>query len=194
MGKNRLEAFSDGVLAIIITIMVLEFRPPHADSLQSLKPLLPVLISYVLSFINIAIYWNNHHHMMHLVRNINGTILWANINLLFWLSLIPFVTAWIGATNFAIVPLAIYGFILFMAGIAYYILTHCLLRLHGKDSDFAAAVGKDIKGIMSFFIYLIGIPICFLNRWVGFAMYISVAAIWLIPDKRFEQKEIIKNN
>ncbi len=194
MGKARLEAFSDAVLAIIITIMVLEMRVPHADSLQSLKPLLPVFLSYILSFINIGIYWNNHHHMMHVVRQVNGTVLWTNIHLLFWLSLIPFVTGWMGENRFTMWPVALYGIVLLMAGVAYYFLAHCLASLHGKGSTIAVALGNDWKGKISVLIYAIGIGLCFVNPWLGFACYVIVAAMWFIPDKRIENKLVIKKN
>lgn len=188
MSKTRLEAFSDGVLAIIITIMVLELKVPHGDSLLALKPLLPVFVSYILSFINIGIYWNNHHHMMHAAHGVNGSVLWANAHLLFWLSLIPFATAWMGENNFTKWPVALYGFILLMAGIAYYFLAHCLTALHGKNSTFAKLLGRDRKGKISVIIYVFGIAFCFIHPLIGFAMYVLVATIWFIPDKRFENR------
>lgn len=188
MGKGRLEAFSDGVLAIIITIMVLEMKVPHGDSLASLKPLVPVFISYILSFIYIGIYWNNHHHMLHAAKLVNGRTLWANIHLLFWLSLVPFVTHWMGENNFTVWPVALYGIVLMMAGVAYYILAHSLIGLHGKNSTLAEAFGRDWKGISSVIIYAIGIGLSFIKPWLGFAMYVLVAAIWFIPDKRIENK------
>lgn len=187
MGKGRLEAFSDGVIAIIITIMVLEMKIPHGDSLTSLKPVFPVFISYILSFINIGIYWNNHHHMMHAVHHVNGTILWTNIHLLFWLSLIPFVTGWMGENNFTTWPVVLYGVVLIMAGIAYFFLAHCLASLHGKDSKIAIALGNDWKGKLSVVIYAVGIGLTFINSWLGLAMYALVAAMWFIPDKRIEK-------
>lgn len=187
MTKGRLEAFSDGVLAIIITIMVLELKVPHGNDFASLKPLLPIFSSYVLSFINIAIYWNNHHHMMHAVHKVNGTVLWANIHLLFWLSLFPFCTAWMGENNFSLWPVVLYGGVSTMAGIAYYFLAHCLASLHGKDSTLAKALGKDWKGILSVVFYIVGITLAFVNTWVGFGMYVLVAAIWFIPDRRIEK-------
>ena len=187
MGKGRVEAFSDGVLAIIITIMVLEMRVPHGDSLTALEPLILIFVSYILSFINIGIYWNNHHHMMHAVQKVNGTALWANIHLLFWLSLIPFASGWMGENHFSRWPMILYGIILEMAGIAYYILAHALIRLT-ENSTLAIAVGKDQKGIISVIIYPIGIGLCFITPWLGFAMYVLVAAIWFIPDKRIEEK------
>jgi len=188
MNKQRLEAFSDGVFAIIITIMVLELRVPHGGEWASLKPLLPVIISYVLSFIYIGIYWNNHHHMMQAVKFVNGTILWANLHLLFWLSLIPFVTGWMGENHFAPATLALYGFILFMNGVAYSILSTALIRLHGKNSALGAAVGNGTKGKVSVAIYLIAILLSFVNSLISFGLYVIVAAIWFIPDKRIEQE------
>ena len=192
MGSQRLEAFSDGVIAIIITIMVLEMKVPHGDDLASLKPLLPVFISYILSFINIGIYWNNHHHMMHAVKHINGTVLWANIHLLFWLSLIPFVTGWMGENHFAKWPVALYGIILFMAGLAYFFLTRALLTLHEKQSSLAVALGKDWKGKISVVIYAIGIGICYINEWMALSIYTLVTAMWFIPDRRIEKNLVIK--
>ena len=188
MGKGRLEAFSDGVLAIIITIMVLEMKVPHGDSLASLKPLVPVFISYILSFIYIGIYWNNHHHMLHAAKQVNGKTLWANTHLLFWLSLVPFVTHWMGENNFTVWPVALYGMVLLMAGVAYYILAHSLIGLHGKNSTLAEAFGRDWKGILSVTFYAIGIGLSFIKPWLGFATYALVAAIWFIPDKRIENK------
>lgn len=188
MGKGRLEAFSDGVLAIILTIMVLELKVPHGDQLKDITPLFPVFLSYVLSFIYIGIYWNNHHHMMHAVKNVNGAVLWTNIHLLFWLSLVPFVTGWMGENHFSTWPVALYGMVLLMAGVAYYFLAHCLASLHGKDSTIAKALGKDWKGISSVIIYAIGIGLSFINPWLGFFSYVSVAAMWFIPDKRIENK------
>jgi uncharacterized membrane protein len=188
MGKGRLEAFSDGVLAIIITIMVLEMKVPHGVSWRSLQPLFPVFVSYVLSFVYIGIYWNNHHHMMHAVKQVNGNTLWANMHLLFWLSLVPFVTGWMGENNFATLPVALYGVVLLMAAIAYYILAHALMKLEGKDSTIARAFEKDRKGIISQIIYAAGIGLSFIHPWLGFASYALVAALWFIPDKRIEKK------
>ena len=188
MGKGRLEAFSDGVLAIIITIMVLEMKVPHGDDLKALQPMLPLFMSYVLSFVNIAIYWNNHHHMMHAVQKVSGTVLWMNIHLLFWLSLFPFATAWMGENHFSTWPVALYGFIAMMAGVAYYFLAHCLADIHGKDSTLAKALGKDRKGILSVIFYILGIGFSFINSWLGFSMYVLVAGIWFIPDRRIEKK------
>jgi uncharacterized membrane protein len=188
MGKGRLEAFSDGVIAIIITIMVLEMKVPHGNSFEALKPLAPVFLSYVLSFVNIAIYWNNHHHMLHAASKVSGTVLWTNIHLLFWLSLFPFATAWMGENHFSTLPVALYGVISMMAGIAYYFLAHCLASIHGTDSVLARALGKDRKGILSVIFYIIGIGLSFINPWIGFSMYFLVAAMWFIPDKRIEKK------
>lgn len=187
MGKGRLEAFSDWVLAIIITIMVLEMKVPHGSNLDALQPLLPVFISYVLSFIYIGIYWNNHHHLLQAVNRVSGSALWANVHLLFWLSLVPFATAWMGENHFSLWPVVLYGFILFMAGIAYYILAHCLTGIHGRDSELARALGKDVKEILSVVLYLIGIGLAFINPWLGFSIYSVVAAIWFIPDSRIEK-------
>lgn len=197
MHKGRLEAFSDGVIAIVITIMVLEMKVPHSPDLPSLKPLLPVFISYVLSFIYIGIYWNNHHHMMSAVKSINGGILWANTHLLFWLSLIPFVTSWMGENHFAHWPVTLYGFVLLMNAIAYSILSAKLIRIHGKDSPLGAAVGNGNKGKASVVIYCLAILLGFLHSFIGFALYVVVACIWFIPDKRIENKlenESIKRN
>ena len=188
MGSGRLEAFSDGVLAIIITIMVLEMKVPHSGELYTLKAIAPVFLSYILSFINVGIYWNNHHHLMHSVKHVNGKVLWANTHLLFWLSLIPFGSGWMGENHFGTWPVAVYGFILMMAGVAYYILSQALIGLHGKGSTIAAAVGNDFKGKISVVIYAIGIVLSFINPWIGFALYVVVATIWFIPDKRIEKK------
>lgn len=188
MRSGRLEAFSDGVLAIIITIMVLEMKVPHGEDLSALKPVWPVLLSYILSFINIGIYWNNHHHMLHTVGYINGSVLWANTHLLFWLSLIPFTSGWMGENHFATWPVAIYGVVLMMAGIAYYLLAHCLVALHGKNSTLAQAIKSDTKGKLSVLLYAVGIILAFVNQWLGFALYVVVAIIWFIPDKRIERK------
>ncbi len=187
MNKNRLEAFSDGVIAIIITIMVLELKIPEGENFSVLKPLLPVIISYILSFIYVGIYWNNHHHMLQLVKKVNGKVLWANLHLLFWLSLVPFVTGWMGENHFAQIPVALYGFVLLMAAIAYFILSINLINLNGKDSALALAIGNDFKGKISVVIYIAAIALTFLNPWFGFGIYICVAIIWLIPDRRIEK-------
>jgi uncharacterized membrane protein len=192
MGKNRLEAFSDGVIAIIITIiitiMVLEMKVPHGDDLASLHSLIPVFISYVLSFIYVGIYWNNHHHLLHAVQKINGPILWANLHLLFWLSLLPFVTGWMGENQFSTWPVALYGVVLLMAAIAYSILELALINLHGKDSQLAKAVGHDFKGKISLVIYASAIPLSFVSRGFAVSLYVLVALIWVIPDPRIEKK------
>ena len=190
MGKGRLEAFSDGVIAIIITIMVLELRVPHREhgaELNDLTPLIPVFISYALSFVHVAIYWNNHHHMLHASKVVNGAILWANTHLLFWLSLVPFVTAWMGENHFAPTPVALYGFVLLMAGFAYTILARALVHRHGRDSPLGTALGEDVKGRMSVMLYAAAIPLAFVNRWISLAVYFGVAAMWLIPDRRIER-------
>ncbi|HEX8461802.1 MAG TPA: TMEM175 family protein, partial [Segetibacter sp.] len=184
MGTGRLEAFSDGVLAIIITIMVLELKVPHGEGLASIKPLYPVLISYVLSFINIGIYWNNHHHLLHSVEHLNGKVMWANMHLLFWLSLIPFGSGWMGENHFGVWPVAVYGIILGMSGVAYAILVRTLIHLHGTDSTLAKAVGKDNKGKWSILLYFIGVALCFINPWIGFAAYVVVTGVWFLPDRR----------
>jgi len=188
MGKTRLEAFSDGVLAIIITIMVLELKVPHGADLAALQPVLPVLLSYVLSFVYIGIYWNNHHHMLHTVQRVNGGILWANLHLLFWLSLVPFVTGWMGENHFAALPVALYGGVLFMAGIAYLILQQAIIAAHGcEDALLNKAIGNDGKGKVSQLLYLIAIPTAFWSQWVAGAIYVLVAIMWLIPDRRIER-------
>ena len=185
--KGRLEAFSDGVIAIIITIMVLELKVPHEASLEALKPLIPVFISYVLSFIYIGIYWNNHHHMLHTAKSVNGKILWANMFLLFWLSIIPFVTAWMGENHFEMWPVVFYGIVLLMNAIAYSILAITLVWHHGKESLLAKALGKDWKGKLSIIIYVTAIALSFVNAWIGIALYTVVAIIWLVPDRRIEK-------
>jgi len=188
LNKGRLEAFSDGVLAIIITIMVLEIKVPHgSDDFNALIPLLPVFLSYILSFIYIGIYWNNHHHMLHGTQKISGSILWANLHLLFWLSLVPFVTAWMGENHFAYSTLALYGFVLFMAAISYTILQQMIIKTNGKDSLLSIAVGKDLKGKISIVLYVIAIPVSFFIPVIAASLYILVALIWLIPDKRIER-------
>ena len=188
MGKTRLEAFSDGVIAIIITIMVLELRAPHGSEVGALRPLLPIFASYVLSFVYVAIYWNNHHHLLHTARQVTGGILWANLHLLFWLSLVPFVTAWMGENHFEQRPVALYGVVMLMAGVAYYILEITLMRHHGPDSVLRAAVGKDVKGMISVVMYGLAIAGSFVNRWIALAIYVAVALMWLIPDRRIERR------
>ena len=187
MGKGRLEAFSDGVLAIIITIMVLELKVPHGTELAALHPLIPVFLSYVLSFVYVGIYWNNHHHMLHAAEKVNGRILWANLHVLFWLSLIPFVTGWMGENHFTTLPVALYGTVLLMSGLAYTVLARELSRCHGKNSKLAVAIGKDYKGLASLIIYAVAIGLSFLNSWIAFAMYVLVAMMWFIPDRRIEK-------
>ena len=194
MEKNRLEAFSDGVLAIIITIMVLELKAPvaaaaasHPAELADLKPLLPVFLSYVLSFTYVGIYWNNHHHLFHSTRLVTGGILWANLHLLFWLSLFPFTTAWVGETQLAATPAAVYGFVLLMAAIAYYLLQRAIIAQQGRHSLLAAAVGKDWKGKVSPLLYLAGVLLAFVNSWIAGGLYVLVALLWLIPDRRIER-------
>lgn len=187
MKKGRLEAFSDGVLAIIITIMVLEIKVPHGDDFSNLLPLIPVFLSYVLSFVYIAIYWNNHHHMLQTVEKISGDILWANMHLLFWLSLVPFATGWLGENHFNQKPMILYGFILLMAAIAYFILQARIIKSQGKDSVLAKAIGKDIKGKLSPMFYILGIGLSWINPYLGGSFYVLVALIWLIPDKRIER-------
>tara|TARA_R110002167_G_scaffold36686_18_gene115908 strand:- start:2529 stop:3128 length:600 start_codon:yes stop_codon:yes gene_type:complete len=186
MNKGRLEAFSDGVLAIVITIMVLEIKVPHGAALSDLQPLIPVFLSYVLSFIYLGIYWNNHHHMLHTVNKVTGRLLWANLHLLFWLSLIPFATGWMGENSFSAVPMALYGLILLMGAIAYFILQKVIIKNHGKDGILAKAVGKDIKGKISPVLYGLAIASTWYNPAIAGAIYILVALIWLIPDKRIE--------
>ncbi len=186
MGKGRLEAFSDGVLAIIITIMVLELKVPHEPTLAALGELLPIFLSYILSFVYIGIYWNNHHHMLHLAHSVNGRILWANLHLLFWLSLVPFVTAWMGENNLATVPVALYGVVLDLSGLAYYVLSRALIAHLGHDSELAIAVGNDRKGIISLVVYTTGIFVAFYSTGLAFVLYALVATIWFIPDRRIE--------
>jgi uncharacterized membrane protein len=188
MKTTRLEAFSDGVLAIIITIMVLELKVPHAVDLAALKPLLPVLLSYVLSFIYLGIYWNNHHHLFQATEQVSGGILWANLHLLFWLSLFPFTTAWMGENQLAAIPTAIYGFVLLMAAIAYYVLERTIIAKEGRDSLLAQAIGKDWKGKISALFYFLAIPLAFVSSWIAGGLYVLGALLWLIPDPRIERK------
>ena len=187
MRTGRLEAFSDGVIAIIITIMVLELKVPHGQDLATLKPLLPVFLSYILSFVYLAIYWNNHHHMLHASHKVTGPILWANLHLLFWLSLIPFTTGWMGENHFSEWPTALYGVVLLMAAIAYFILQGRIIASQGKDSLLRRAVGKDWKGKLSPVLYLLAIFVAFGSHWASKAIYVLVALMWLVPDRRIER-------
>ena len=187
MGKNRLEAFSDGVLAIIITIMVLEMKVPQGAGFAALNPLLPVFMSYVLSFVYLAIYWNNHHHMLHATQRVTGAILWANLHLLFWLSLFPFVTGWLGENQFAPAPMVLYGCVLLMAAVAYFILQHTIIASQGPDSLLARAVGRDLKGKLSPVLYGTAIVVAFFNPWIAGSIYVFVALMWLVPDRRIER-------
>jgi uncharacterized membrane protein len=186
MAKGRLEAFSDGVIAIIITIMVLEMKVPHGDSVDELLPLLPVFLSYVLSFLYVGIYWNNHHHMLHTCTTVTGAMLWANLHLLFWLSLFPFATGWMGENHFTAVPTALYGMVLLMAAIAYYLLEQAIIRAQGPDSILKKAVGRDWKGKLSPVLYLVAIVATLYSPWIAEAVFVAAALIWLIPDRRIE--------
>jgi uncharacterized membrane protein len=186
MGKGRLEAFSDGVIAIIITILVLELKVPRGQTVAVLLPLIPVLLSYVLSFVYLGIYWNNHHHMLHASHKVTGGILWANLHLLFWLSLVPFITGWMGSNHFAPVPAALYGVVMLMSAIAYYILQQVIIASQGPDSVLKKAIGRDWKGKVSPWLYAIAIPVAFLSPWVSLGLYVGVALIWLVPDRRIE--------
>ncbi len=188
MNKGRLEAFSDGVIAILITIMVLELKIPHGADFDALEPLLPIFLSYILSFVYLGIYWNNHHHMLQATEKINGKILWANLHLLFWLSLVPFVTGWMGENHFAPLPTAVYGVILLASGIAYFILQNLIIAGQGKDSKLKRAIGKDFKGKSSPVIYLAAILLAFVNEWIADTLYVFVALMWLVPDRRIESK------
>jgi uncharacterized membrane protein len=188
MGKGRLEAFSDGVIAIIITIMVLELKVPHGTELSSLRPLWPVFLSYMLSFVNLGIYWNNHHHMLQATDRVSGNVLWANLHLLFWLSLFPFTTAWMGENHFAAVPTAMYGLISLMAAVAYWILMRTILAAQGPHSLLRDAIGNDIKGKLSPLLYFLAIPAAFVHEWIACGLYVIVALMWLIPDRRIERK------
>ena len=187
MHKGRLEAFSDGVIAVIITIMVLELKVPHGSDLETLRPLVPIFLTYVLSFIFLGIYWNNHHHMLQATDRINGGILWANLHLLFWLSLVPLVTGWMGENHFASLPTAVYGAVLLMAGVAYTILQAAIIRHQGPHSKLAAAVGRDVKAKLSTLLYAAAIPLAFVNELIADALYVLVALIWLVPDRRIER-------
>src|SRR6266853_2037944 len=187
MSKSRLEAFSDGVIAIIITIMVLEFKVPHEATWQALIPLAPIFLSYALSFVFVGIYWSNHHHLLQVVEQVNGAVLWANLHLLFWLSLTPFVTGWMGENKFAAVPVALYGVVLLCAAIAYFILARSLLSIHAPDSVLATALGADFKAKISMVIYLLAIPLAFVRSWLACTLYVLVAVMWLVPDRRIEK-------
>ena len=187
MQKNRLEAFSDGVIAIIITIMVLEMKVPHGTSVDDLKPILPVFLSYVLSFIYIGIYWSNHHHLLHATRRVSGGILWANLHLLFWLSLVPFVTGWMGENRFAALPAALYGLVLLLAGLAYLVLQKAIVARQDSEPSLASELGRDRKGKLSLVFYVIGIGLAFVSPWLAAALYALVAAMWLVPDRRLER-------
>ena len=187
MGKGRLEAFSDGVFAIIITIMVLELKVPHNPEIVALKPLVPVFLSYVLSFVYVGIYWNNHHHLLHSSGKVTGSMLWANLHLLFWLSLLPFVTGWTGENHFAPAPIALYGFVLLMSAIAYYVLQLTIMAAQGPDALLKKALGNDWKGKLSPIAYIIAIPLAFWLPWVSLAIYVGIALLWLVPDRRIEK-------
>ena len=188
MNKTRLEAFSDGVLAIIITIMILEIKTPEDHSLESLQHLIPVFLSYILSFIYVGIYWSNHHHMFQVVKKVNGSVLWSNLFLLFWLSLIPFTTSWIGVHHFSAVPMSVYGFVLLMCAIAYNILQNRIIKVEGKDSVLHQAVQKDFKGKISYLAYVAAIPLAFISPWISGTLYIAIALLWIIPDSRIEKQ------
>ncbi len=188
MNKNRLEAFSDGVFAILITILVLELKVPHGDDLGALAPLLPVFLTYILSFVYLGIYWNNHHHMLHATSRINGGILWANLHLLFWLSLVPFTTGWMGENHFASLPTAIYGAVLLASGVAYYLLQNMIIAAQGPGSKLAEALGRDLKGKISPLVYAVAIPLAFVREWIADILYVTVALMWLIPDRRIESR------
>jgi uncharacterized membrane protein len=186
--KGRLEAFSDGVMAVLITIMVLELKPPHATDWAAVEPLVPAFLTYVLSFVYLGIYWNNHHHLLHATQRINGAVLWANLHLLFWLSLVPFITGWMGENHFAAVPTAIYGVVMLCAGIAYYILQTTIIRAQGPQSTLAAAVGSDLKGKLSPVLYAAAIPLAFVHQLIADAIFVLIACMWLIPDRRIESR------
>ena len=188
MTKGRLEAFSDGVIAVLITIMVLELKVPHGASLEALRPLLPIFLTYVLSFVYLGIYWNNHHHLLQATTRVNGRILWANLHLLFWLSLVPFTTGWMGENHFASLPSAVYGAVLLLAAVAYTILQRAIIAEQGPGSRLAAAVGQDRKGKASLALYLAAIPLAFVRDWIADAIYVAVALIWLVPDRRIEER------
>jgi uncharacterized membrane protein len=188
MTKGRMEAFSDGVIAIIITVMVLELKVPHEPTLEALRPVVPPFLTYAFSFLNVGIYWNNHHHMLHATNRISGGVLWANLHLLFWLSLIPFTTGWMGENHFQAVPTAIYGLVLLMSSIAYYVLARALLAAEGPGSKLAAAIGSDAKGRVSTLLYLLALPLAFVRPFLAIALYVLVSLIWLVPDRRIERR------
>ncbi len=188
MSKGRMEAFSDGVLAVVITIMVLEMKAPHGTSLADLRPVVPVMLSYVLSFVYIGIYWNNHHHLLYAIQRVNGATLWANLHLLFWLSLVPFTTAWMGENQLDSWPVAVYGIVLLLAGVAYFILARILVRLQGAGSTLATSIGSDRKSKLSILMYAAAIPLAFVRPWIATVGYVAVAIIWLVPDRRIERK------
>ena len=188
MHKGRLEAFSDGVIAVIITVMVLELKVPHEPSWSALRDVWPIFLTYVLSFVFLGIYWNNHHHLLHAAGRITGPTLWANLHLLFWLSLVPFVTGWMGENHFAPVPTAVYGVVLLLSGVAYLILQRAIIAAEGQTSTLAAAIGTDTKGKMSAILYLVAIPSAFINEWIAYGIYVAVALMWLVPDRRIETK------
>ena len=190
MGKGRLEAFSDGVIAIIITIMVLELKAPQGAGFDALRAVVPTFLSYVLSFVYVGIYWNNHHHMLHAAQRVSGAVLWANLHLLFWLSLVPFVTAWMNTNHFASAPIALYGCVLLMAAIAYYNLARCLAASDERDSALAAALGRDTKGLISIAVYAIGIALSFVSPWIALGLYVLVAGLWFVPDRRIEGRSV----
>ena len=192
MKKDRFEMFSDGVIAIIITIIVLEMKVPHGETVQALVPMVPVLLSYILSFIHLGIYWSNHHHMLHVTSEVTGPMLWANLHLLFWLSLIPFTTSWMGENHFAAAPVALYGLVLLFAAIAYRILQQAIIALQGPSSILRNAVGSDWKGRLSLVLYAIAIPVAFAARWLSLAVYLLVALVWLVPDRRIERMGHLK--
>jgi uncharacterized membrane protein len=188
MNKNRLEAFSDGVIAILITIMMLELKIPHSASWEALRPVVPVFLTYLMSFVFVGIYWNNHHHMLHMVTGIDGRILWANLHLLFWLSLVPFATGWMGENDFAPLPTAAYGLLLFLCGVAYTLLQAAIIAHQGPQSRLADAVGRDLKGKLSAMAYAVAIPCAFASRWIALAIYVAVSLMWLVPDRRIESR------
>ena len=187
MNKGRFEAFSDGVIAVIVTIIVLEMRVPHGESIEALAPVFPVFLSYVLSFVYVGIYWSNHHHMLHATSEVTGSMLWANLHLLFWLSLIPFTTGWMGENHFAVAPVALYGLVLLLAAIAYRILQQLIIASQGRESILKKAIGSDWKGKLSVIVYAIAIPMAFVSRWLSLELYLFVALVWLVPDKRIEK-------